>query len=389
MPGSIIELINMEMPVISKTIDLTIARVAQNGDTFVDGNPDPVLSAFFPLVNYPDMQLALMKLIASKPTLANVIAIDGDIPLKREFVSLTRENIGHCKVGAARMFVESDFDTLREAEKLAAIGSTLASQAIRDAYLQSPIMLTQGVINLHSMLSIRTACTGACSYYDVESKVPYELSYTSQIPTAHLPVPLTTTRRWSILATATGIQDIVDHATAYYQTFRRFPRNIVMGLIEATSLRNQASTKLAIAKNKGVFISGVPTADEIAAIDAPTLEEISMCIAKKLTGVGSQATMINFIVSDALFYRRDESGVLVSGSYIPAGYYFFAENGFIERAIVPTASNNYSGGLSTTTEILRKEPPQEQVTVAGRAVPLVSDPRLIAARNVENTAIAA
>jgi hypothetical protein len=340
-------------------------------------------------VNYPDLQLALMKMTTAKATLANVIAIDGDVPLKREFVSLTRENIGHCKVGAARLFVESDFDTLREAEKLAAIGSTAASQAIRDAYIQSPIMLTQGVINLHSMLTIRTACTAACSYFDVESKVGFELSYASQVPTANLPAPLATTRRWSVLATATGIVDLVEHATAYYQTFRRFPRNLVMGLTEATNLRNQSSTKVAVAKNKGVQLSATPTVDEIAAIDPPTLEEVAMCISKRLTGVSSQASMMNIIVSDAQYYRRNEAGVLVSDSYIPSGYYFFAEPGFIERAIVPTASNNYAGGLSTTTDILRKEPPQEQVTVAGRAVPLVIDPRMIAARNVENTAIAA
>jgi hypothetical protein len=163
-----------------------------------------------------------------------------------------------------------------------------------------------------------------------------------------------------------------------------------MGRVTANNLRNQTSTKESVGRAKGMITEvGAANPAAVAAMPPPSLSEISGLIGQRLLAGGGQNANTQIIVSDAVYYQRGggRNGT-VELPYIPSGYYFFATDNFIERAIVPTASNNFRGGLVTTTDILSKEPPQESITVAGRGFPLAMDPRFIAARNVENTAIA-
>jgi hypothetical protein len=386
---SVIELINASMPTVSKSVDLTLSTISSNGSLIVDGNPDPALDMFFPLVSYDDDVLAMLKFRTYKPTLGYVVATDGEIPVDRERVTITQELFGNFKLAKARLITEEDMNVARRAEMLAASGSLMAAEKIRDTFLAIPAQLTQGVINLHTKLSLDTAVLGACNFFDPTTEITANLSYTSQIPAGNLATTLTGTTRWSQLPTATGIQDLVDHMSVVYNNIRRFPPYVIMSRTEANNLRNQASTKELVARSKGILTEvGTPAASAIAALPPPTIQEISDVVGSRLTAGGGQSGTVTLIVSDAVYYLKG-NGILGTQafSYIPSGYYFFAWEGYIERAIVPTASNNYAGGLVTTTEILKKEPPQEKVTVAGRGFPLVADPRLIASRNVENTAI--
>jgi hypothetical protein len=172
---------------------------------------------------------------------------------------------------------------------------------------------------------------------------------------------------------------------AYYDNLKKFPPFIVMSRKTANDLRNQSSTKAIVARNTGVLMEvGTPDAVAIGQLPPPSLEAVSDAINQRVIAGGGQYGTVQIIVSDAFYYQR---GANVTGtqtlSYIPANYYFFATDNFIERAIVPTASNNFAGGLVTTTEIVSKEPPQEKITVAGRGFPLVPDPRFIGARKVD------
>jgi hypothetical protein len=386
---SIIDLINASMPTVSRSVDLTLSSLSSNGALIVDGNPDPALDLFFPLVSYQDDVLAMLKFRTYKPTLGYVVATDGEIPVDRERVTITQELFGNFKLAKSRLITEEDMNVARRAEMLAASGSLLAAEKIRDTFLAIPSQLTQGVINLHTKLSLDTACLGACNFLDPTTNITANLSYTSQIPAGNLAAALTGTARWSQLTTATGVQDLVDHMNAVYANIRRFPPYVVMSRFDANNLRNQASTKELVARSKGIITEvGTPAAAAISALEPPTMAEISNIIGARLMAGGGQPGTTTLIVSDALYYIRG-AGILGTQTftYIPPNYYFFAWEGYIERAIVPTASNNYAGGLVTSTEILKKEPPQESVTVAGRGFPLAADPRLIASRNVENNAI--
>lgn len=387
--ASIIELINSQPGVVQRTIDLQLATVSSTGETYLDGYPDPALNRFFPFVQYSDPVLALLKMRAYTPTLAYVVATDGTIPQDVDRISVTQETFGNFKIAKSRLITEEDFMVMQQAERLAMSGNAEAAERIKDTYLGIPASLYQGCINLHTVLTLQVACTGQCNYVDPTSRASAILSYSNQVPTSHLPAALTGTARWSQWTTATGIDDLVSHIESYYLTLHKFPPFIIMGRVTANNLRNQTSTKESVGRAKGMITEvGAANPAAVAAMPPPSLSEISGLIGQRLLAGGGQNANTQIIVSDAVYYQRGggRNGT-VELPYIPSGYYFFATDNFIERAIVPTASNNFRGGLVTTTDILSKEPPQESITVAGRGFPLAMDPRFIAARNVENTAI--
>lgn len=381
---SIIELINNQPGVVQRAIDLQLATVSSTGEVYLDGYPDPALNRFFPFVSYSDPILALLKLRSFSPTVGYVVATDGDIPQDTERLTITQETFGNFKLAKSRLITEEDFNVARQAEQLAMSGNGQAAESIRNMFLAVPAMLTQGVINLHTVMSLQVACTGVCNYVDTISGVTANLSYLNQIPSGNIATALTGTSVWSNWTNANGINDIVSHLNAYYDNLKKFPPFIVMSRATANNLRNQNSTKVIVARDNGVLTEvGTPDANAGGQLPPPSLESVANTINKRLLAGGGQNGTTQIIVSDAFYYQRGVTGGTLTLPYIPANYYFFATDNYIERAIVPTASNNFAGGLVTTTEVVSKEPPQEKITVAGRGFPLVPDPRFIGARKVE------
>lgn len=382
---SIIELVNNQPGVVQRAIDLQLSTVSSTGEVYRDGYPDPALNRFFPFVQYSDPILALLKLRSYTPTVGYVVATDGDIPQDTERLTVTQETFGNFKIAKSRLITEEDFIVARQAEQLAMSGNGQAAEAIRNMFLAVPAMLTQSLINLHTVMTLQVACTGACNYVDTISNVTANLSYVSQVPNGNLATALTGNSVWSNWTNATGITDIVNHMNDYYTNLKKFPPYIVMSRKTANDLRNQNSTKVIVARNTGVLTEvGTPDAAAIGQLPPPSLQAVSDAINKRIIAGGGQYGSVEIIVSDAFYYQRGATGGTLTLPYIPANYYFFATDNYIERAIVPTASNNFAGGLVTTTEIVSKEPPQEKITVAGRGFPLVPDPRFIGSRKVDS-----
>lgn len=382
---SIIELLNNQPGVVQRAIDLQLSTVSSTGEVYRDGYPDPALNRFFPFVQYSDPILALLKMRSYTPTVGYVVATDGDIPQDSERLTVTQETFGNFKLAKSRLITEEDFIVARQAEQLAMSGNGQAAEAIRNMFLAVPAMLTQALINLHTVMSLQVACTGICDYYDPVSKITANLSYASQVPQGNLASALTGTSVWSNWTNATGIADIVGHMNAYYDNLKKFPPFIVMSRKTANDLRNQNSTKVIVARDTGVLTEvGAPDVAAVGQLPPPSLETISNAINKRVIAGGGQYGTVQIIVSDAYYYQRgaNAAGTLTL-PYIPANYYFFATDNYIERAVVPTASNNFAGGLVVTTEVVSKEPPQEKITVAGRGFPLSPDPRFIGARKVD------
>jgi hypothetical protein len=389
MTGILLELFENNLQTINKIVDLTLARENSAGQIIIDGYPDPALDMFMPLVNYPDAHLAIMKMKTFAPTLARIGATDGEVRPERSKVTLDVERLGNLKIYKSRLLTEEDANTLQRAKVLDILGSPQAAQAIRDMYLSTPALLAQSCINLATVLALRVAISGACLYTDPVTDIAAELSYASSIPSGHIAATKTGNARWSQLATANGIQDLLDHMNVYYNTLRRFPPYVIMGRTEALNLVSQASTKEQVARLKGMLTeAGTVDAAAIANMPQPTLDDVAGVISNRLMGTSGRSGTTQLIVSDAIYYNSDESGnPTTTAPYIPAGYYLFATPGYMERAIVPSAENNYLGGLITVPEAVSKVPMRDKLTVVGRMVPLVADPRLLAARNVENSAI--
>lgn len=392
MAYSVIEMLNSQMPTVQKTVDLTISTLSSNGQLILPGMPDPALDMFFPMQSYLALEVALMKMRESRPTLANIIAIDGEVPTDTVPLTLTTEVIGSLKIGKARVFTEEDFNMMYKLQMLLATAPQ-AAQQILDHLMQTPITMTMGLRALMRRMSLLIAVTGKALYTDpITGIATTSLDYTAQIPSGHLAATKTGNARWSQSATANPIGDLVAHAQAYFDNLKRWPAYVIMGRTEANNLRLAATTKEIVARTKGIITdSGTVDPAAIASILPPSLTEISAAIAQQLTGSdGASPGTMTLIVSDSTWEQRNADGTATTGSYIPSGYYLFASPGYIEEAMTPIASNNFAGGISIQTDrLVPSEPRRELLTVATGYLPLCVDPRLIAARNVENTALAA
>lgn len=391
MPAALLELINSSMPLINRTVDLTLSRQSADGRVYEDGYPDPVLDPFMPIMSYPDPVLALLKLQRFAPTIARIIATDSDAPNERAKLTISQELMGNLKLAKARLLTEEDANILERARLLELGGSAQAAQEIRNVYLQSPALLTQGVINLSTMLALRVATLGKCLYTDPLTNIPAELDYTAQIPSAHLPAAKTGNGRWNQFATADGIADLVALCNAYYTTLRRFPPFIVMSRRTALDLVSQNSVREMWARQTlGIVDSSAVDSTAMTRLPQPTVSDVSEIVSRRLMNTGGNGGATQIVVSDAVFYQQDSTGTVTTASpFIPDGYVFAAVPGFIERAFVPTAENNFGGGLVTIAEEVSRFPMRSRLAVVGRGLPLVPDPRLIAAQNVYDTAIVA
>ncbi|MGB8698735.1 MAG: hypothetical protein WCD18_04900 [Thermosynechococcaceae cyanobacterium] len=388
---SVIELINSQMPKVTKLIDLTLTRESITGETYEDGMPDSALLKLFPMVQYMDRDLALMKLRRSRPSLAYVVGTDQDIPQDREQVQLTTENVGDLKIAKSSLFTETDFNLMYRMTMLERSGpaGVKAAQQIKNAFMAKTPELSQAVMNTLFFFSLRTALLGRVAYTDLRTKLPVTLTYVDQIPAGNLAATKTGNGRWSQPATANGIQDIVDHLDAYYGNIRAYPPFIGMGAREWVSLRNQNTTREVVLRGRGVITElGAVDAAALGNAPPPTLQEVSDEISRRLSRSDGTPGRVSLLVTDANYYSRDEAGVTTPGLYFPAGYYGFLWPGMVEQAILPNATNDFNGGLAPTTRVIETDPRRERFSVSGVCVPLVADPRRIASRNVENTAIA-
>lgn len=387
---SIVELINNQMPEVTASVNLTLSRPSSGGGSYQDGLPDPSLDPYFPEQGYLTEEACFLKFRAFRPTLAYIRGVNGEVPTDREVMELSMERIGSLLIAKGREFTEDDFKLRRKIQMMIAAGMGAAAQELLDTFLAVPAQLTIAWTATLRMLAQRVAVAGKALYTDTNTLIPVELDYTSQIPSGHLATTKTGNGRWSQPTTADGTADLVEHLNAVYQTLRMFPPAIVMGSTEADQLRSQNSTRIKSARLKGLLSdSPVAPTSEAAQLPRPTLQDVQDVIASELTSAAQTqgASPPQLLVTDAIWYRRLRNGTLESGPYLPSGYYHFCWNRFIECARFPTATNNFQNTIAIATKREEYPPVMEKVAVDGGAIPIVSDPRYIAARNVQNTAL--
>jgi hypothetical protein len=390
MSFSVIELLNREKPAIQRAIDLTLSNRSATGATYRDGMPDPAMMQYIPETSYMSPEAAFMKFLRKRPTLAYIRGVDGEVITDRETLELTEERIGNVNITKGVIWTEADFKVIKkimDLQRSGGAGNVAAAREMMDVYKSTPAALSESWANTLFMLCQRVQVCGKALYTDEMSNIPVEIDYTADIPSGHLATTLTTTARWSQASTADGIANLSTHLNAVYANLRMFPPAIAMGYTEADNLRNQASTKVRVARMKGIITDGATVADT-SNLPRPSLQDVQDVLATELTSSAqSSATPPRLVVSDALWYRRTKAGSITSGSYLPAGYYTFLWNGVIEAARFPTVSNDFAGGLAIKTERKDFPPISEKLAVDGCGIPLVADARYIAACNVENTAL--
>lgn len=337
--------------------------------------------------------LAWMKIKEYRPTLAHVRGMEGEVLTERDRFDLTVEEMGSFNVSTGVVWTEADYKLIRELQQIAASAGkgTEAYRAIIDHFLTVPATLTARILRTWLMLACRVATIGKTSYTDPKSGITIEVDYTSKIPAGFLAAAKTGNARWSQLATSTPLVDLADHLNVVYGAtpdsgVKTFPEAIAMSRSMADNLRNAAATKLDFAR-----LRGLDTAT--ANLPVPTLEECRTLLAQKLTSTPA-ASVPELIVTDAIYYSIDIAGTRTSSPFIPADYYVFLWRGVVEAARVPTLTSQVLGIPETQGVAIVNKRPENDIPVHGSLLAdsagmiLVTDPRFIASRNVEDTAIA-
>ena len=383
---------------IAKSIDLTLQLNSADGSKYMRGYPDPALVPYYPLMSYADPMLALMKMGENPPLLGSIVGMGQEIPQDRGNVQLTLEQFGSLKIGRSRALTEEDMAKLIEAEKFGLMNQAAAQQYILDAYLQSPALLTQGVINLGTRMAHEILAVGKCVYTDPVTQLSGRaLDYTASVPAGNFKTALAGNARWNQPTTATPIADMAAHLNSYYANLQTFPEAIGMPSAVADAMLNAASTKQAVARLQGrISDSSTPDAGVLAGLPKPSLQEVKDALAMELTAAAQSSGRVpELIVTDAIYFYRDANGIIQNAPFVPAGYYFFLNQGILERAFIPTVAQRMgvTGASATNTaynvvvETKSVEPPIENLIVASLFLPLCSDARYLGSCNVFGTPI--
>lgn len=391
MAYSIPELINQKSKEIERLIDLTLSQQGSSG-SYRNGDFDPALTPYFSTPFYAMPILAWMKIKEYRPTLAHIRGEEGEVLAERDRMDLTVEEMGSFCVSTGVVWTEADYRLIDQLTQIASSAGKGAEayKAIIDHFLVQPATLTARIIRTWLMLACRVATIGKTLYTDPKSGIAIEVDYTSKIPAGFLAAAKTGTARWSQLATATPLVDLADHLNVVYGAtpdagIKTFPKAVAMSRSMADNLRNAAATKLDFAR-----LRGLDTAT--ANLPVPTLEECATLLAQKLTTTPA-AAIPEFIVTDAIYYSLDKAGTRTSAPFIPADYYVFLWENVIEAARVPTLTSKVLGIPETQGVAIVNKKPEQDIPVHGSLLAdsagmiLVSDPRFIASRNVEDTAI--
>ncbi len=387
-PYTVAELLNQNRPVVNSTIDLTLQELNADGRLVREGLFDSALLPFISSSSYSSREVAWLKVKSFRPRLGHIRGTDGEIQATRNPIELTKQELGSINISDGVVWKEADYEML---DKLRMLGQGIQRQ--REAYdellnvfLQRPADLILGIEQTWLLMALRTIVLGNPSWTDPRSGIEYSVDYTNDIPAGHLAAAKTGTGVWSDLANATGIADLVSHLNVFYETMKMFPDAIAMSRSMGDNLRNQDSTKILVARNKGIITDGAAIADA-SNLPKAKLEDIQDVIATEITSTNTSMPAPRIILTDAV-YNDGET----RRPFMPQNYYTFLCNNMVEAARVPTLSAIKSratgGGLGAAgyTVISKNEddiPAKDYLKVDSAGMILCPDPRKIASRKVE------
>lgn len=382
MAESIIALFDKYPDVVIASIDETLQQLSASGQSYRRGLPDPYMIQNISMNRYVTARLAIQKVKERKPLIANIVAIDGEIPVKKEPVALSMETLNRAKLARARLFDEMDFELMHEAEILLRGGNEDAYNAYIDGFMTTPASLIQSLQILAYKLAVEVLCTGQCTYVDPETELGYSLDYTDQIPAAHRPAAPATL--WSNAA-ATPLENLADHLNSYYASMYMLPPAIVMTSTVADAMLDAPDTKEKLGRLNGRLTTESDPAGPLGSMPRPTLEEVRGWLAREITtGAQGSAQVPQMVVSDAVYFTLNADGTVndTPTLFIPNDTYFFMGDDFVEGALLPTATNDFANNFAVTTEELSKNPRRELATADTKYVVLCPDPRKLGFRTV-------
>jgi len=333
------------------------------------------LDRLIPATSYPSRSILINRMITHRPTLATIIAEDAEVPPSRPQMILNEELLGNCKIGKKYQWNERDQKQLLELQQGNLPQATKI--AIENYFFGTIGDLVPSIYDKSMRMAMEIALTGSVDFTDPISKAKFKMSYTTT--SGHIPAALTSTALWSAATTATPLQNLQDHAETVYNTLGKFPDSVSM---HRTQLRQVAATNEAkIAWLTRTGGSGTTSQDLTGVF-------LSDMMVKELIGERvNPNTGAEVIINDAKYSEENADGTISDKFFLAVGantgYYQFGWDGYIERGFVPTIENKLASGIYVVNGQKTDDVPHRYWTTAvANFVPVVKDPRYIAARKV-------
>lgn len=348
---------------VDKIVDTTFWRLMES---------TAAIDNLMPIIDYINRKILVMKFGHNKPTIASIVAEEQDIPATRPKAELDENLFSNLKIGKKLLFTARHFELMNEMQLYLSSGSPNAAamaNQIEKYFFGLAADLVPTVIEKATLLTMKVATTGSCTYDDPLTGGKVRLTYPGLI-SAHLPAPLTGNARWSQAATCTPLANLETHARAYYDNLGFFPPTVVMRW--ATMRQVADSNELRTAKMRAAGNS-----DEAPATTGLYIEDD-----EAIAFIKQRTRAQNVVLFDAMYSEELKNGDQVDRYYLDENTYFFAADGQFERAFVPTVEKDFQPGIFYLTEVVSKAPRREHAIALGNGVPFCADPRRIAARKV-------
>lgn len=314
-------------------------------------------------------------------SIASLVSVGGDIP-STSAGQLIKVEGGMAKIALSHIFDEKVMEQiieLREAHNIPKVFVEMLYGNVDD--LQKKIFKTGNVFTAQAWYQ------GIVRFTDPRTGVGIEINYDTR--DALFPAPLTGNDSWERRDSAGGIQNIIDHARAFYKINGFYPKCTKMSLDLIEDLMQQEATTR-LAASMGLISDsgnvGLPTR-----VDRDVLDKMS---------ARSRGTIPPIEEWDTQYELEIEPGRTTRVSYLPSHTYCFVQPNSIERLWGLTmesamkqlgfgnrfARNNrkLTGGIFTkANDELKSSPPQSRCLGVGRMIPFCPDPRLLAGHKVK------
>lgn len=378
MAGEILEYLNRQD--IANSIRVL---VDQTNVLLMDTEAIPVLDRVIAPKFYADTNLLLNRIKTHRPTVGTLVSKDAEIPPSKPRMTLTEDILKDSRIGKKYQYGSETLALIRKLNMMSGNNAVAFADVVKKHFFGEISGLVPAIQDKARLLSTQIALTGSCNFSDPISKVQFSVSYTTVA--SHMPAALTTTARWNQPTTCVPLTNLKDHAEIVYydpsggnDNLGRFPDYVFMNRLNMRRIADSNEAKIAfLTKNGG---SGTTSQDLTGVFVSD--EAVKALIGERVNP-RNPATVVEI---DAMVSEEQANGTVldkylmeVNGS---TDYYFFAWDGYIERAFVPCEEDGTSGIFIVSGEKTNDIPFKTWTTAVANYMPIVLDPRQICARKV-------
>lgn len=342
--------------------------------------PTTDIDIVIPATSYPSRSMLLNRFKGHRPLVATLIAEDQQIPPNRPQMQLSEELLTNAKLGSGYEWNEMDQKMYLEMQS--GILPPETKMALERNFFGNVANIVPSIYDKTLMLAMQVALTGICTFSDPVSNIQFNVDYTAQIPSAHLPAALSAGRLWSAPTTCTPLTDVKNLTEQVYRRstdpIGEWPQYVFMHWEQLRQIAESNEAKIAFVRSQGNATTGTPDLTGVYLDDAATMSLITKF------AHGAQVKIFDTKYSELQSDRRTVlNKPFLADANGNTGYFFLAFDAYMERAFVPTIENKLAPGIYVVNGMEVDRVPHRYWTEGvANFIPLLQDPRRIAAQKV-------